>query len=98
VGVVEEAEEFLKTRSGVEAMIMHIGLHTAQLVLIAEDGEWLRLVVPSVEQAHKLSERLNVKAHDGYPEHLRQRISAYRRSPEDWREAPYPERHGRSST
>jgi hypothetical protein len=94
----ETPRRFVKTRQNVEAVIMPIGLHTAQVVLVAEDGEWLRFVVPSIEGAKTMCERLKIEAHEGYPEHLRQRMSAYRRSPEDWAAAPYPERDRGTST
>lgn len=89
---------FVRSRSDVEAVIMPIGLHTAQVVLIAGDGEWLRFVVPSVEDAKKVCERLKIEAHDGYPDHLRQKMASYKRSPEDWAVAPYPERDRFTST
>jgi hypothetical protein len=94
----ETPRHFVKTRKAVEASIMPIGLHTAQVVLVAEDGEWLRFVVPSFEAAKTMCERLKIEAHEGYPEHLRQRMSAYRRSPADWANAPYPERQRGTST
>lgn len=71
---------------------MRIGLNTTQVILIAEDGEWLRFVVPSVEVAIDMCERLKITHHEGYPDHLRQRIGSYSRSRRDWFEAAYPER------
>lgn len=89
--------QFVSTRPGVEAVVMRIGLHTTQVVFVAESGEWLRFVVSSPEEALALCETVNVKPHDGYPDHLLQRIASYRRSPEDWAAAPYPERTSGSS-
>lgn len=93
----ETPRHFVKTRPGVEASIMPIGLNTTQVVLVAEDGEWLRFVVHSVEAAQKMCARLKITAHEGYPDHLRQRMAAYHRSPQDWAAAPYPERQRGSS-
>ncbi|HVE75411.1 MAG TPA: hypothetical protein VND22_01445 [Actinomycetota bacterium] len=84
--------QFVRSRPGVEGSIMHIGLHTAQLILVAETGEWIRYVFPTVEDAKDACERLKIEGHDGFPDHLRQRMGKYKRSPEDWKEAPYPER------
>ena len=90
--VSEEAEQFVASRPGTEAVIMRIGVHSTQTILIAPSGEWLRVVAESLEQARELCLHLEVEAHDGYPEHLRQRIGAHRRSREGWLAAPYPER------
>lgn len=87
----EGAVEFLRTREGVEAVITRIGFHNAQVILVAADGAWQRFVVSSVDQARRMCERLKVVSHEGYPDHIRQRMGAHRRPPEDWAEAPYPE-------
>ena len=84
--------EFINRKQDVEGAIMHIGGHTAQVVLVASDGEWLRYVVPSMEAAKTVCERLGIPSHEGYPDHLRQRMAAYKRTPEDWAAAPYPEK------
>lgn len=89
--------EFVRTRSGVEASLMRIGLNTAQVVLIAEDGEWLRFVVDSLGTARELCSRLKIATHDGYPDHLRKRVGSFTRSSRDWAEAAYPERTGGTS-
>ena len=94
----ESPRRFVKTRKEVEAVVMPIGLNTVQVVLIAEDGEWLRFVVPSMDGAKEMCKRLGVEAHEGYPENLRMRMASYRRSSHDWAEAPYPERFRASST
>ncbi|MGH2688285.1 MAG: hypothetical protein ACRDKW_05700, partial [Actinomycetota bacterium] len=92
------AEEFVATRPGVEASLMPIGIHSHQVVLVAASGEWLRFVVEDAGEARELCTALGVEAHDGYPEHLRQRMGAWQRSPEDWAAAPYPERTRNTST
>lgn len=90
--MTESPRQFVKTRSGVEAVIMRIGLNTTQVILVAEDGEWLRFVVPRVEVAETMCERLGIPFHEGYPDHLRKRVGSHSRSRRDWVEAPYPER------
>lgn len=78
---------------------MRIGLHSTQLLLIAEDGEWLRYVVPSLEAARTVCRRLKLEPNEGaIPDHLRQRMANYRRTPADWADAPYPERRRGTST
>lgn len=96
--IPDSAVEFVKTRDGVEAVIQRIGLNTTQVNFVAEDGEWLRIVVPSVEIGRKMSKRLRIEAHDGYPDHIRLRMGNYQRPPEDWAAAPYPERSRNTST
>jgi sugar phosphate isomerase/epimerase len=96
--VPESAERFVSSRPGVEAAVMPIGIHSHQVVLVAPSGEWLRFVLDTAEEARKLCVRLEVEPHDGYPEHLRQRMGAWQRTPEDWAAAPYPERTRNTST
>ncbi|MGH2732693.1 MAG: hypothetical protein ACRDJF_04810 [Actinomycetota bacterium] len=96
--ILEGMAGFLRTHSGVEAVIRRIGTRSTQLILIGETGEWLRWVAPSTEEARDLCRKLEVEAHEYWPEHLRRRINSYRRSPEDWSAAPYPERQSRGST
>lgn len=93
----ETPQQFVRTRAGVEAVVMRIGLNTTQVILIAEDGEWLRFVVPSEERAKDMCERLKIPYHQGYPDHLRKRVGSHSRSRRDWLEAPYPERTRGSS-
>lgn len=93
----ESPKEFTRTRSAVEAVIMRIGLNTTQVILIAEDGEWLRFVVADIETAKTMCTRLGIESHEGYPDHLRLRVSKHTRSREDWAQAPYPERYRGSS-
>lgn len=89
-----EAAVFTQSRPGTEAVTQRIGAHTAQVILVAPSGEWLREVVASLEDAHGLCERLGVAHHDAWPDALRRTFTAYQRSPEDWAWAPYPERRG----
>jgi len=89
---VHEAVTFSQERPGTEAVTQRIGARSAQVILVAPSGEWLREVVPSLEEAHSLCERLGVAAHDTWPEELRRKMAGYQRSPEAWARAPYPER------
>jgi len=98
VQISETPYEFTSTREGVEGVVMHIGLNSSQVILVASDGEWLRYVVPSMEAAREVCERLKIPCHEGWPDHLRQAVASYKRSPEDWAAAPYPERTRGSST
>lgn len=93
----ESPKEFVRSRSEVEAVIMRIGLNTTQVILVAEDGEWLRFVVPDIDSARTMCERLKIPFHEGYPDHLRKRIGSHTRSRRDWADAPYPERQRGSS-
>jgi len=88
----ESPEVFVASHPGVEAAVMRIGLNSTQVVFVAPSGEWLRFVVGSPDEARELCLHLAVEAHDGYPDDLRQRMGAYRRSRQDWASAPYPER------
>jgi hypothetical protein len=77
---------------GVEAVVVRIGLHDAQLVLVDGEGRWQRWVYRSVEVATDAAESLRIPVHVGeYPEELRVRMGGYRRPPEDFDRAPYPE-------
>ena len=77
---------------GTEAVIVRIGLHDAQLVLVAPDGAWERWVLHSVEEAERAAESLGVPVHTGeYPEELRVRINSHQRSAQEYRDAAYPE-------
>ena len=98
MGGPHSPEEFVASRPGVEAAVMRIGVHSTQVVLVAASGEWLRFVVESPDEASALCLRLEVEAHEGYPDHLRQRMGAYQRSPDDWAAAPYPEQTRNTST
>ncbi|MFN2586646.1 MAG: hypothetical protein ABR613_00820 [Actinomycetota bacterium] len=77
---------------GTEAVVVRIGLHDAQLVLVDRRGWWQRWVYHSTEEARAIAERLRVPVHVGeYPEEMRVRMNAFRRPPEDFDLAAYPE-------
>jgi hypothetical protein len=76
----------------VDAVVVRIGLHDAQLVLVDRDGRWERWVYPSVEGARGVAERLGVSLHEGhYPEELRVRMNSYVRPAEDFERGAYGE-------
>ena len=87
-----EAAAFAQSRPGTEAVTQRIGAHSAQIILVAPSGEWLREVVGSLEEARTFCERLGLAHHDTWPDALRRSITSFQRSPEDWARAPYPER------
>lgn len=90
---VQTPLDFVRSHEDVEGVIMHVGLNNTQVVLVAADGEWLRFVVPTMEAGREFCARLRIPGHEGaYPDSLRQRMARYKRSPEDWAAAPYPER------
>ncbi|MEA2451409.1 MAG: hypothetical protein QOG04_119 [Actinomycetota bacterium] len=77
---------------GTEAVVVRIGLNDAQLVLVSPQGAWDRWVFHSEEEAKSVAESLGTPVHEGgYPEELRVRINGYRRPPEDFDRAAYPE-------
>lgn len=91
-GRIRKPEDFVTYKDGTEAVVIRIGLHDAQLVLVAGSGEWQRWVYHSMEEATEVAARLGVPVHEGeYPEEMRVRINAYRRPPRDYDEAAYPE-------
>lgn len=77
---------------GTEAVVIRIGLHDAQLVLVSPKGAWDRWVYKSVEEAKEVADPLGIPTHEGtYPEELRVRINSYRRPPESYDKGAYPE-------
>jgi hypothetical protein len=79
-------------REGTDAIVVRIGLNDAQLVLVDSEGRWDRWVYHSVEEAKEVADGLGVPVHVGeYPEEVRVRENAYRRPPEDFDLAAYPE-------
>jgi len=93
-----EASRFARAHPGSDGVAMPIGAHTAQLVVVAPSGEWVRSVVASVAGAAALCEELGIPCHTGWPDVVRRRAAGYRRSPAAWAHAPYPERRARSKS
>ena len=91
---IRDPEDFVeRDREGTESVIVRIGLHDAQLVLVDGAGRWERWVYPSVEEARQVAEGLEITPiHEGeYPEELRVRINSYQRPAASFDEAAYPE-------
>jgi hypothetical protein len=89
---VRAPEEFVASAEGVEGVVVRIGLHDAQLVLVDGRGAWARWVYHSVEEVMAAVEQLGIQIHQGeFPEELRVRINTYRRTAEDFERGAYPE-------
>jgi len=86
-------DEFVETYGNeVEAVVIRIGLHDAQLVVVAPSGFWTRWVYHSTEEAKDAATELGITVHEGeYPEELRVKINRYARDQQDFDHAPYPE-------
>lgn len=86
-------DDFVRARSeGTEAVIVRIGGHDAQLVLVDRAGSWQRWVYPSVEDATRVAEDLGIPLHVGsFPEEMRVRINAFVRPRADYDRSAYPE-------
>ncbi|MDQ3878610.1 MAG: hypothetical protein M3290_09725 [Actinomycetota bacterium] len=86
-------QEFVKERrDGTEAVVIRIGGHDAQLVLVDGAGDWTRWVYPSVDEAKAVAETLDVPVHVGeYPEELRVRMNSHVRPQQDFDSGAYPE-------
>jgi hypothetical protein len=94
VDAFHRPDQFVARRGpGTEGVVIRIGLHDAQLVLVDEDGWWERWVYHSVEEALEAAESLGIAAvHVGeYPEELRVRINAHQRPSKDFDRGAYPE-------
>ncbi len=77
---------------GVDAVVVRIGLHDAQLVLVDGHGAWERWVYRSLDEASAVAKRLGIEVHQGeFPERVRVRMNTYLRTPESFTRAPYPE-------
>jgi hypothetical protein len=85
-------KDFVAKRDGCEAVVIRIGLHDTQLVLVDGDGAWDRWVYHSDSEATEAAEELGVPVHQGeYPEELRVRINAYQRPAASFEQGAYPE-------
>jgi hypothetical protein len=86
-------EEFVAAGGeGVEAVVVRIGLHDAQLILVDGRGAWARWVYHSMQEATAAAEPLGIPLHEGvFPEELRVRMNAYKRTPADFERGAYPE-------
>jgi hypothetical protein len=92
---IRKPEQFIDARSGTEAVVVRIGGHDAQLVLVDDRGAWQRWVYHSIEEATEVAGSLGVPVHTGeYPEELRVKINSYQRPSEDFDRHAYPEQGG----
>jgi hypothetical protein len=89
----KEPDEFVAaTGEGTEAVVVRIGLHDAQLILVDAGGAWDRWVYHSFDDATSAAESLGIPVHVGqFPEPLRVRMNAYRRPAGDFEKGAYPE-------
>jgi hypothetical protein len=85
--------DFVRRRGpDVAAIVVRIGLHDAQLVLVDDDGRWERWVYATVDEARRAAEALGLTPHLGeYPEEARVKLNACIRPPEDLYRGAYPE-------
>lgn len=90
---LRQPRDFIAASFGeVDAVVIRIGLHDAQLVLVDADGGWQRWVYHSVDEAQAAVGDLDIPVHVGeYPEELRVRINRHVRSPQEFDRAAYPE-------
>ncbi|MBW3594337.1 MAG: hypothetical protein KY391_02070 [Actinobacteria bacterium] len=92
---VRTPAQFVDQRDNTEAVVIRIGLHDAQLVLVDGVGAWQRWVYHSVDEARAVAEALGIEVHVGeYPEDLRVRINSYQRPATDFDKSAYPEQGG----
>jgi hypothetical protein len=85
--------DFVRARgAGTEAVVIRIGAHDSQLVLVDGEGAWERWVYHSHDEALEAANELGVPVHDGeYPEELRVRMNARPRRAEEFARGAYPE-------
>lgn len=72
----QHLEEFVRTRTGVEAYVEpRTTVTETTVVLVATDGEWTRRRVPSPAVCHDWANALGVPSYDaglvGYPQRMR---------------------------
>ncbi len=85
-------QDFVRAHPGCEAVVIRIGAHDAQVVVVDGEGAWERWVYDSTEEALEAARALGVPVHDGeYPEELRVRMNARQRPAEEYRRGAYPE-------
>jgi hypothetical protein len=75
-GAVKELETFVETRIGVEAYLEpKTAIYSTTVLLVADDGEYLRRPVKDRDQAASFCRRVNIPLYDagkvGYPKRMR---------------------------
>lgn len=90
---LREPSDFVASRGpGCEAVVVRIGAHDSQIVVVDSDGAWERWVLHSHDEAVETAEALGIPVHVGeYPEELRVRMNARRRPAREYAEGAYPE-------
>ena len=90
---LKNPSDFLdRYREGTEAVLVRIGLHDTQLVLIDGEGRWQRWVYHSWDEAKEAAAQLGIPVHENeYPEETRVRMNAFRRPAADFDKGAYPE-------
>ena len=61
-----ELRTFATLRPDVEAVLQRCGAGTYDLILIDLDGDWVRAVFPSQEEAESAADDLGVPLHQGW--------------------------------
>lgn len=89
----KEIEEFIATRTGVEAFLEpRTAIYNTTLLLVAADGEYLRRPVRDGAQAKKVCEERGVPLYDaakvGYPQRMRDFDKGIRRETVDLDDLP----------
>ena len=95
-GPIRTPEQFVEHKGeGSEAVVIRIGLHDTQLVLVSGSGDWQRWVYHSEAEAKAVADNLGVPVHVGeYPEEMRVRINGHQRPAVDFDRGAYPEQGG----
>lgn len=88
-----ELEQFAETRRGVEAFVEpRTAIYSTTLLLVADDGEYLRRPLDTPEQARNLCKQLDIPLYDaakvGYPKRMRDYDLGERPKPVDLSEMP----------
>jgi hypothetical protein len=91
-GRIRTPQDYAARREGCDAIIVRIGLNDTQLVLVDGEGGWDRWVYSSVDEAQGVAESLGIPVHVGeYPEAVRVRMNARRRTAAEFDRGAYPE-------
>lgn len=92
-GRMRSIDDFIGARDQqIDAVVVRIGLNDAQLVLVDENGAWDTWVFHSLEEARVAAEERGLDVHVGkFPEEVRVRMNANRRTADDFATAAYPE-------
>lgn len=89
----QELEQFASSRHGVEAFVEpRTALYSTTLLLVADDGEYLRRPLENPDAARRFCTRLEIPLYDaakvGYPKRMRAYDTGERPKPVDLSELP----------